>query len=165
MEELVAGSVVGVADLGHENLDLHRLHLVGEDLPQALRVLVGEAPRIDVLTAERVPLHVRVANPRDPELVELVVLADPGERDPVVDLADLPQCRRRVLGADRDTVVEPEPDEAPTASDALAGVIGAVLHDLLGSDVERHVHDGQFPCRRAMSAWVRAARSSSLIRV
>ena len=145
MEELVAGSVVGVADFGHENLDLHRLHLVGEDLSQALRVLVGEASRIDILTAERVPLHVRVPNTRNAELIELVVLADPGERDPVIDLADLPQRRRGVLGADCDTLVEPEPDEAPAASDALAGVIGAVLHDLFGSDVERHVHDGQFP--------------------
>ena len=56
-----------------------------------------------------------------------------------------------------------EADHASTGSGSLHA--GTVLHDLLGSDVERHVHGDQLPWRRAMRAWVRAARSSSPTRV
>ena len=77
------------ADLGDEDLHLHRLHLVGEDLAEHLGVGVGQAAGVDVLAAVLVALEVGVADAGDAELVELVVLADPGERDAVVDLADL----------------------------------------------------------------------------
>ena len=97
VEQLVVG--LGGADLGHEDLDLHRLHLVGEDLAEDLGVLVGQAAGVDVLAAERVALQVGVADAGDAELVELVVVADAGEGDAVVDLADLAQRVRRVLGA------------------------------------------------------------------
>jgi hypothetical protein len=32
-----------LADLGHQDLDLHRLHLVGEDVAEHLGVGVGQA--------------------------------------------------------------------------------------------------------------------------
>ena len=40
------------ADLGDDDLDLHRLHLVGEDLTQNLPILVGEARCIDIVAQE-----------------------------------------------------------------------------------------------------------------
>ena len=91
-------------DLGHEDLDLHGLHLVGEDLAEDLGVGVGEAAGVDVLAAVLVALEVGVADAGDAELVELVVLADPGEGDAVVDLADLVEAWRWVLGDDEDAV-------------------------------------------------------------
>jgi hypothetical protein len=89
VEQLVVGG--GRPDLGDEDLDLHRLHLVGEDLAEDLGVLVGQAAGVDVLAAVGVALEVGVADPGDAQLVELVVLADAGEGDAVVDLADLAQ--------------------------------------------------------------------------
>jgi hypothetical protein len=86
------------------------------------------------------PLRSAARTPGDPQLVELVVLADAGERDAVVDLAHLAQRLRRVLGDDHDAVGVPDRGQRPTARDALAREVGAVLHHLLGSDVERHAH-------------------------
>ena len=77
------------AQLGHQDLDLERLHLVGEHLAEVLGVEVGQRTGVDVLAAVGVALGVGVADTRDPQLVELVVLAHAGEGDPVVDLADL----------------------------------------------------------------------------
>src|SRR5690606_7880878 len=74
------------------------------------------------------------------QLVELVVLADPREGDAVVDLAHLAQGVGGVLRADDDAVLVGEGHERPAAGDALAGVVGPVLHDLLGGDVEGHAH-------------------------
>ena len=166
-----------VADLDHEDLDLERLHLVGEDVAEHLGVLVGERVGLHVLAAVAVALEVGVADPRDAELVELVVLAHPGEGDAVVDLADLVERRARVLGRDEDAVGEQDRGGAATACDALAGVVGPVLHHLLGRDVERHAHGRAPPCSaalvgsappigpcaatRSMSALVRSASSSS----
>ena len=45
-----------------------------------------------------------MADAGDPQHLELVVLADAGERDAVVDLADLVQRAGRVLGDDDDAV-------------------------------------------------------------
>ena len=47
VEQLVVAG--GIADLGDENLDLVRLHLVREDLPERLRVRIGERAGVDVL--------------------------------------------------------------------------------------------------------------------
>ena len=132
-----AGSLT---DLGDEDLDLHRLHLVGEDLAEDLGVLVGEAAGVDVVARVLEALEVGGADAGDAELVELVVLADTGERDAVVDLADLAQRLGRVLGDDRDAVDVAHRDQRPAAGDALARVVGAVLHHLFGGDVERHAH-------------------------
>ena len=90
--------------LRDEDLDLVRLHLVGEDLAEGLAVRVGERARVDVLARERVALEVGLAHAGDAQHLELVVLADPGERDAVVDLADLVERAERVLGDDHDAV-------------------------------------------------------------
>ncbi len=111
VEHLVAGGVE--ADLGDEDLDLHRLHLVGEDRAEHLRVAVGEAAGIDVVARVLVSLEVGGSDPGDTELVELVVLADAGEGDAVVDLAHLAQRLRRVLGDDDDAVGVPDAPPAP----------------------------------------------------
>ena len=68
----------------------------------------------------------------DPQVLELVVLADSREADAVVDLAVLVQCAGGILGDDGDTAVVFEGDEAAPARDALARVVRAVLHDLFG---------------------------------
>jgi hypothetical protein len=94
--DLVAAGVL--ARLADEDLDLVGLHLLREDRRQRLRVGVGQVARAHVVAAVGVPAQVRVPNPADPEVLELAVLADAGERDPVVDLADLVQRRARVLG-------------------------------------------------------------------
>ena len=138
LEHLVAGGLL--TDLGDEDLHLHRLHLVGEDLAEDLGVLVGEAARVDVVARVLEPLEVGGPDTGDAELVELVVLADTGERDAVVDLADLAQRLRRVLGDDGDPVGVAQRDQCSTAGDAFAGVVGTVLHHLFGGDVERHAH-------------------------
>ena len=150
------------AQLGDQDLDLERLHLVGEDLPEVLRVEIGERAGLDVLAAVGVPLGVGVADARDPELVELVVLAHAGEGDPVVDLADLVERPRRVVGHDGDPQVVGGGDERAAPGDALLGVLGPVLHDLFGRHVVGHGH-GWRPSvrRRSMSAANRSATSSS----
>ncbi len=56
MEHLVVGR--RRADLGDEDLDLHRLHLVGEDLAEDLGVLVGQAAGVDVVAAVLVAVEV-----------------------------------------------------------------------------------------------------------
>ena len=47
VEQLVVAG--GIADLRDEDLDLVRLHLVREDLPERLRVRIGERAGVDVL--------------------------------------------------------------------------------------------------------------------
>ena len=128
------------ADLGHQDLDLHRLHLVGEHLTEDLRVLVGQAARVDVVARVLEALQVGGTHTGHAQLIELVVLADAGEGDAVVDLADLAQGVRRVLGHERDAVEVADGHQRTTAGDALACIVGTVLHDLLGCDVERHAH-------------------------
>ncbi len=138
MEHLV---VFGLeTNLGDEDLDLHRLHLVGEDVAEDLGVLVGQRPGVDVVARVLEPLEVGSTDARHPKLIELVVLADAGECDAVVDLTDLAKRLRRILGDDRDAVRVPDCHQCPTAGDALAGIVGAILHDLFGSDVERLTH-------------------------
>ncbi len=159
VEHLVLGRV-DQADLGHQDLHLHRLHLVREDLPEHLGVGVGEAAGVDVFPAVLVALEVGVADPGDAELVELVVLADAGEGDAVVDLAHLVQGGRAVLGGDEDAVGVEDGDCAATAGDALAGVVGPILHHLLGGDVERHRHADAPPAMMA-STLVRSSASST----
>ena len=153
--------VLVLAQLGHQDLDLERLHLVGEDVAEVLRVEVGQRTGVDVLAAVGVPLGVGVANTGHAELVVLVVLADAAEGDAVVDLADLVQRARRVLGDDGDADVVGRGDERAATGDALLGVLGPVLHHLLGRHVVRHAHDARSACLRAISAPKRSATSSS----
>ena len=100
-----------------------------------------------------------MADTGDLQHLELVVLADAGERDAVVDLADLVQRARRVLGDDDDPVGRLQRHQAAAPGDALAGVVGPVLHHLLGRDVERHAHRPA-PSSRPPS-WASARRSMS----
>ena len=81
-------------DLGHEDLHLQGFHFMGEDVAHVAGVEVGQRAGVDVLPAELVTLDVGVLDPGHPQLVELVVLADAGEGDPVVDLADLVERTR-----------------------------------------------------------------------
>jgi hypothetical protein len=148
---------------GDQDVDLHRLELVREDLAKDLGVLVGEAASIDVVTAVLEALDVGRPDTGHPELVELVVATHAGEGDAVVDLADLAQRVRRVLGGDGDAVVVDECDQAAASRDALAGEVGAVLHRLFRRDVERHAHCFT-PRSRAAMASNRRASSSSLTR-
>src|SRR5690606_9274227 len=120
-----------------------------------------QAPGVDVLAAERVALEIGSTNARDAELVELVELADAGEGDAVVDLRDLAKGVRRVLRADHHPALVHDGDEASTAGDALAGVVGPVLHHLLGCDVEGHAHEAPPEMRSAY----RSASSLSGTRV
>ncbi len=77
------------ADGDDEDLDLERLHLVGEDLSEHLGVLVGQRLGVDVVSAVGVALEVGMADTGDSQLVVLVVATDTGEGDAVIDLGDL----------------------------------------------------------------------------
>jgi hypothetical protein len=147
--------------LGHQDLDLEWLDIVGEHVAQHLGVVVGQAPRVDVVAAELVALEIGGANASNTKAVELVVLAHATERDAVVDLAQLAECAARILGDEHDAVVVPGRDHGAPPGDALAREVGPVLHHLLGSDVERHAH------RECTSAAIRSktpASSSSATR-
>ena len=76
-------------ELGDEDLNLQGLHLVGEDLAEVLRVQIRERACVHVVTGIGETLRIGVANAGDAQLVELVVLANAGESDTVVDLAHL----------------------------------------------------------------------------
>src|SRR5690606_30884000 len=65
--------------------------------------------------------------------------------DAVVDLGDLVQRGRGVLRAQQDAALVAERGQAAAPGDALAGVVGPVLHHLLGGDVERHGHQASSP--------------------
>ena len=133
----------GVPHLGHEQLDLvGLLAAAGEDRAEGLGVGVREAAAGDVAAVVGVAAHVGQPDAGDPEVLELVVAADGGERDPVVDLADLVQRLGEVLRDEDDAVGVLHDDQGPPAGDALAGEVRPVLHQLLGRDVERHAHAG-----------------------
>ena len=153
------------ADLGDDDLDLVGLGLLGEHRAQGLGVGVGQAARGDVGAVVGVAAQVGVAHPGHPQVLELVVLADRGEGDPVVDLGDLVQRPAGVLADERDAVVVGEHDDRPAAGDALAREVGPVLHQLLGRDVERHPGGHRAPpglsTREAMMASTTGAISSS----
>src|SRR5712692_7346150 len=80
---------VRLGHLGHEHLDLERLDVLREDVPERLRVGVGERLGGHVAAAVRVSLDVRMTDAGDSQIFELVVFANAREGDPVVDLRDL----------------------------------------------------------------------------
>src|SRR4029434_9647776 len=129
------------AEFGHHDLHLVRLITTGgEDRAQYLRVRVGQpaarhlSPRI-AITAE-----VGVPYPGLSQVLELVVAADGSESNAIVDLAHLVECLRSVLSNEQDAVDVMEDYHRTTTGDALACVIGPILHLLLGRDVERDAH-------------------------
>ncbi len=109
-------------------------------LPEGLRVGVGQGLGRDVAPAVGVALDVGVPDARDAEVLELVVLAHPGEGDAVVDLRDLVEQGGGVLGHEQDAVLVLEHDDGPAAGDALAGILRLVLHHLLGTHVVGQGH-------------------------
>jgi hypothetical protein len=92
------------------------------------------------LTAVRVALEVGVADAGDAQVLELVVLAHSREGDPIVDLGNLVEQGGGILGHEQDPVPVFQRDDGPAASDALAGILGLVLHHLFGTDVVRQRH-------------------------
>ena len=140
-------------DLPHQDLHLVGLHLLGEDRRQRLGVRVGERLRVHVLASVGVPAEVGQADPRDPQVLELAVLAGAGERDAVVDLRDLVQRGAGVLREEQQAIGVLHGHHRLPASDALAGVLGAVLHELLGRDVRLERHQlAPRPCSSAIMA-------------
>src|SRR5437899_4639031 len=69
-------------NLADHDLDLVGLHLLGEDGGERLRVRVGEVTSFDVFPPVLIAAEIRESDTRDAELLELGVLADPGECDP-----------------------------------------------------------------------------------
>ena len=115
--------------------------------PRTRRAPCTRCPRSTTASPSRrsvvgVAAQVGVAHPGHPQVLELVVLADRGEGDPVVDLGDLVQRPARVLADEGDAVVVGEHHDRPSAGDPLAREVGPVLHQLLGRDVERHASSG-----------------------
>src|SRR5665213_4485054 len=75
--DVIKACVVGRrTELRDDDLDFEWLHLVGEDLAEELGVEVGEASGVDVFSRVGEALGVRVSDSGDPQLIELVVLAD-----------------------------------------------------------------------------------------
>jgi hypothetical protein len=128
-EDLVA--LGGRTHLGDADLDLVGLGLLGENRPQGLRVGIGQPSRRHVGAVVGVAAQIGIPDAGDPQVLELVVHADGSERDAVVDLGDLAQALR-VLRDEDDAPVVLQHDDRAAAGDALARVVGLVLHQLLG---------------------------------
>ena len=124
------------AHLGDGKFHLERFLLRGEDGTEALRVDAGQSPGRDVLPVVGVAADVRVPHPGLAEAFEFVVLADRGERDLVVDLADLVQRRRRVLRHEGDPVPAADHHHRAAPGDAFPCEIRTVLHQLFGRNIE-----------------------------
>ena len=82
-----------------------RLLGLGEDSSECLGVSVGQTSTGHVGAVVAAAAQVGVPDSGDAQILELVVLADRGERDPVVDLTDLVQSPRRVLRDEQDSLV------------------------------------------------------------
>src|SRR5207248_1309882 len=76
------------------------------------------------------------------EVLVLVVAADRGKTDPIVDLGDLVQRGGQVLGDEQHPTGVAEHSDTATPSDALAGELRTVAHHLLDRGIERHRHSG-----------------------
>ncbi len=91
-----------LADLDDEDLDLERFRLAGEDHAERLGECGGQAHGGHVFSRVQVSHQVGLPDARLPQGLEFVVPAHTGEGDPVVDLTDLVQGGRRVLGEKQD---------------------------------------------------------------
>jgi hypothetical protein len=137
--------VRGDADLGDHDFDLEGLTgRFAEDRAQRLRVPVRDAARRDVAAVELVAGHVGVRDAGLAQVLVLVVPADRGESDPVVELADLVQHAGRVGRDHQDAARVLQHHGTAAARDALARVVVLVAHYLLGRHVKRHGHRGRF---------------------
>ncbi len=109
-------------------------------MAQRLRVGVGEALGGHVVAAVRVALDVGMTDAGHPQRFELVVLPHPGERDPIVDLADLVEGSAGVFPQQENAVDVLQRHYRAAPGYAFDGVLGPVLHELLGRDVEGKAH-------------------------
>ena len=116
--------------LGHHDLHLEGLRALGEDRAERLRVPVGDAARRHIVPVELVAGDVGVGDPGLTQVLVLVVAADRGEADPVVDLADLVQRAGRVRRHQEDPARVLQCHAAAAARDALPRVVGLVPHGL-----------------------------------
>ena len=118
------------AHLGDHDLHLEGLRALGEDGAERLRVPVGDAARRHVVPVELVAGDVGVGDPGLAQVLVLVVAADRGEADPVVDLADLVQRAGRVRRHQQDPARVLQCHATAAARDALPRVVGLVPHGL-----------------------------------
>ena len=118
------------AHLGHHDLHLEGLRALGEDRAEGLRVPVGDAARRHVVPVELVAGDVGVGDPGLTQVLVLVVAADRGEADPVVDLADLVQRAGRVRRHQEDPARVLQCHAAAAARDAFPRIVGLVPHGL-----------------------------------
>ena len=138
---VVAGAL---ARLRHDDLHLERLRALGEDRAELLGIPVGDAARGHVPAVELVARDVGVGHAGLAQVLVLVVPADRGERDPVVDLADLVQGAGRVRRHEQDAAGVLDDDPAAAARDSLARIVRLVFHHLFRRHVERHGHRRRF---------------------
>jgi hypothetical protein len=96
-----------VGDLGHAQFDLVRLGLLGEDGAERLCVHVRELASGHVPPGIGISAGVGKLDAATAQVVELVEPADRGETNPVVQLADLLQRPRRVLGDEQNARASP----------------------------------------------------------
>lgn len=109
--------------IDHQNLDLERLHLAGEDGAEHGRVLVGQALAGHIFPGVGVSLLVGVADPRLPKIL-LVDLSDAAKGDSIVDLGDLAQVGAAVLRQhDHPTIVLESRISTPSSYTSASTVV------------------------------------------
>ena len=123
---------VRMADLNGYSFD--RRDVTGRGMANAFTQTLGA-----IFSETQKPYEVEICIAQvgmaDPARAQILVLVEPahrGEPDPVVDLADLVQRRRQVLRDEQHPAVVGEHHHTTAAGDALAGVLRAVAHVLLG---------------------------------
>src|SRR4029077_9654475 len=130
-----------VGDLGHAQLDLVGLGLLGEDGAERLRVHVGQLPARYIPTVVGVAASVGELDAAAAQVVELVEPAHGSEPDAVVELADLLQGPRRVLRHEKHTAGVRQRHHAATAGDSFARELRTLAHRLLGRDEIWKAHE------------------------
>ena len=129
-----------VGDLGDAQFDFVRLGLLGEDGSQRLGVHIGELAAADVAPVVGIAARVGVLDAAAAQAVELVESAHRRETNTVVDLTDLLQRARRVLGHEQHAAGVGQRDHAAASGDSLARELGTLTHRLLRRDEIRKTH-------------------------
>jgi hypothetical protein len=130
-----------VGDLGNTEFNLVRLGLLGEDGAECLGVDVGELPAADVTTVIGVAAGVGVLDATAAQAVELVESTDRGESDAVVDLADLLQRTRWILGHEQHAAGVGQRHHTAATGDSFTGDLRPLPHRLLRGDEVRKTHE------------------------
>ena len=84
--------------LGEQQFHFEWFRVSGKDHPECLGERCCEAHGSHVLARIEIAHQVGLTDPGLSQSLELVVFPDTGERDAVIHLRDLVQCRRRILG-------------------------------------------------------------------